>query len=114
MRESVGNGSFGRISKIYGVMEEGQWKGSTHGGRTCTTLPVAGTSRKGGRGGREGREGGREDGREGGRKGGREGRLEAPVTAQRLGSPRREVWGHKPVAGLLQDGGSKAEGRRGD
>ncbi len=42
------------------------------------------------------------------------GRLEAPVTAQRLGSPRREVWGHKPAAGLLQDVGSKAEGRRVD
>jgi hypothetical protein len=77
------------------------------------------------KGGREGGEGGRgeEGGRQGGARGGRgEGgrllifyyRLEAPVMAQRLGSPRREVWGHKPAAGLLQDVGSKAEGRRGD
>ncbi len=70
--------------------------------------------REGERGGREVREGGREGRKEGGREGGREGRLEAPVTAQRLGSPRREVWGHKPAAGLLQDVGSKAESRRGD
>ena len=56
----------------------------------------------------------RREGARGGRGGGREGRLEAPVTAQRLGSPRREVWGHKPAAGLLQDVRSKAEGRRGD
>ncbi len=63
-----------------------------------------------------GREGGRE-GREGGKrgwKGGREGRLEVPVIAQRLGSPRSEVWEHKAAAGLLQDVGSKVEGRRGD
>jgi hypothetical protein len=82
-------------------MEEGQWKGSTHQRRTCPTLPE-----------RQGVERGRDErveGREGAR-GGREGRLEAPVTAQRLGSPRREVWGHKPAAGLLQDVGSKAEG----
>ncbi len=67
-----------------------------------------------------GREGGREErmeGREGTRgwmEGRREGRLEASVTAQRLGSPRREMWGHKPAAGQLQDVGSKVEGRRGN
>jgi hypothetical protein len=65
-------------------------------------------------GGREGREGGREGGGEGRDGGRREGRLEALVMAQRLGSPRREVWGQNPVAGLLQDVGSKAEGRKGD
>ncbi len=60
-------------------------------------------------GGKEGGGGGREE-----RVKGREGRLEAPVTAQRLGSPRREVWGHKPAVGQLQDVGSKAECRLGD
>jgi hypothetical protein len=75
-------------------------------------MPNSASGREGGRrGGREGREGGTMEGRrgggEGGGEGGRECRLEAPVTAQRLGSPRRKVWGHKPAAGLLQDGGAR-------
>jgi hypothetical protein len=76
-------------------------------------IPNSASEREGGKEERvEGREGPRGVRGEGGTL--REGRLEAPVTAQQLGSPRREVWGRKPAAGLLQDVGSKAEGRRGD
>jgi hypothetical protein len=58
-------------------MEEGQWKGSTHGRRTCPTLPV-----EGGREGREGGKGSWKGGGEGGGVGweGGEGRLESGLT----------------------------------
>ncbi len=103
----------GESREISGVMEEEQWKTSTHGGGICPTLPVEG--REGERGEREGERVEGERGRgEGGGEGGEEGWLEAPVTAQRRGSPRREVWGDNPAAGLLQEVGSKAAGRRGD
>ncbi len=64
----------GESREISVVMEERQWKGSTHEGKTCPTLPVE--VREGERGGGEGREGGRVGGgetREGGREGGRAG-----------------------------------------
>ncbi len=85
-------------------------------GKDIPTLPV------------EGREGGREGGREerveeregsrGGRGGGREpegGQVRScNACCSALNSPRREVWGHKPASGLLQEVGRKAEGRRRD
>jgi hypothetical protein len=82
------------------MMEEGQRKGSTHGRGHAQLCQWKGGSKRGDS------EQGREE-----RVEGREGRLEAPVTAQRLVSPRPEV--HKPAAGLLQDVGSKAERRLG-
>jgi hypothetical protein len=63
-------------------MEEGQWKGSMHGGRTCPTLPVE--ERKGG--GRERGEEGREE-RVEGREGARGGRGGGQVRNTCNGSP---------------------------
>jgi hypothetical protein len=76
-------------------MEEGQWKGATHGLRTAQPLPVLGRS------GVWGERVGSEGGIEGGRELGREGRLkEVEVWGRGLGRERSRLgMGVDAVAG---------------